>query len=122
MWKEDGDVRSSRWCVYLLYQKARLARVPRRMPGQGTSLGSRAIDLDQYMNGVNKALPASSRLSPLTLKASNTLLPPLRSHGQQLGKTRQRPCQRLLRSTIHQTGNVIDGQCRIMELEKLTRC
>lgn len=30
-------------------------------------------------------IPASSRLSSLTLEASDTLLPPLRSHGQQLG-------------------------------------
>ena len=34
-------------------------------------------------------IPASSRLSSLTLEASNTLLPPLRSHGQQLGDLAQ---------------------------------
>ena len=34
---------------------------------------------------VRRSLPASSSLSPLTLEASNALLPPLRSHGQQLG-------------------------------------
>lgn len=32
-----------------------------------------------------RCIPASSRLSPLTLESSNALLPPLRSHGQQLG-------------------------------------
>lgn len=32
-----------------------------------------------------RVIPASSRLSSLTLEASDTLLPPLRSHVQQLG-------------------------------------
>ena len=49
------------------------------------------------MDGVNGGLPASSRLSPLTLEASNTLLPPLRSHGQQLGKTSEEHCQQINR-------------------------
>ena len=43
--------------------------------------------LDRKIGGVNGGLPASSRLSPFTLEASNALLPPLRSHGQQLGGT-----------------------------------
>ena len=43
------------------------------------------LHVDQKIDGVKVGLPASSRLSPLTLEASNALLPPLRSHGQQLG-------------------------------------
>ncbi len=41
---------------------------------------------------VDRNLPASSRLSSLTLEASNALLPPLRSHGQQLGGTKEEHC------------------------------
>lgn len=34
-------------------------------------------------------VPASSRLSSLTLEATDALLPPLRSHGQQLGELKK---------------------------------
>lgn len=50
---------------------------------EGHELEAGKLDAHQEIEGV---LPASSRLSPLTLEASNALLPPLRSHDQQLGE------------------------------------
>lgn len=51
-------------------------------------------------------LPASSRLSSLTLEASDTLLSPLRSHGQQLGDLTSKTG--LLASDFRSTATLID--------------
>jgi hypothetical protein len=52
-------------------------------------------------------IPAGSRLSSLTLEASDALLPPLRSHGQQLGElmeTAGQPAFRRYPASIALTG------------------
>ena len=63
-----------------------------RYPVEIPQLQAGQLYFDQRMDGVIGNLPASSRLSSLTLEASNALLPPLRSHGQQLGRTGEEYC------------------------------
>ena len=63
-----------------------------RYPIEILQLQAGQLHFEQAIVGVIGNLPASSRLSSLTLEASNALLPPLRSHGQQLGGTKEQHC------------------------------